>query len=144
MYQAIDRSGLYRLRRTDGEEAWLNRDAARFLASNMKFVYAADPQNRLLVIDRERGTTLSTYDGTRDFVFPVHNEWTDRLYLAANNGLIVCLHDRGNDTPEEMKAPPKERKPLPPPGGGDKPKEEPPPKGDGDKPKPPADGGMKP
>jgi outer membrane protein assembly factor BamB len=146
VYVAIDRAGLYRLRRTDGDEAWLNRDATRFLASNMKFVYAADPQGRLLVIDRERGTTLSTYNGTRDFVFPVRNEWTDRLYLAANDGTIVCLHDRSNDRPEEMKAPPKEPGKLPPPRGGDKPgpKDQPPPMGDGDKPKPPADGGMKP
>jgi outer membrane protein assembly factor BamB len=141
VYLSIDRAGLYRLKRTDGSEVWRNQDAARFLATNMKFVYAADPQGRLLVIDRERGTTLSTYDGTRDFVFPVRNQWTDRLYLAANDGLIVCLHDRGIDTPEVLKTPPKERKPA---GGKPGPKELPPP-GDGGKPKaPPADGGMKP
>ncbi len=147
VYVAIDRAGLYRVRRSDGREAWRNRDATRFLASNRKFVYAADPQGRLLVIDRDRGTTLSTYNGTRDFVFPVRNQWTDRLYLAANDGLIVCLHDRATDKPEVMKAPPKERTPLPPPGGDDKaaPKEPPKDAGDSGKPKPPADGaGMKP
>jgi outer membrane protein assembly factor BamB len=149
VYVATDRAGLSRLRRADGAEVWHNEDAARFLASNMKFVYAVDPQGRLMVIDRERGTTLSTYDGTRDFVFPVRNQWTDRLYLAANDGTIVCLHDRGIDKPEVMKTPPKEqRKPLPPPGGADKPapkEEAPPPMGaGGDKPKPPAGGGVKP
>jgi hypothetical protein len=36
---------------------------------------------------------LSGFD-FKDFVFPVPNEVTDRLYLAANNGLIVCMHDR--------------------------------------------------
>jgi outer membrane protein assembly factor BamB len=142
VYVATDRAGLSRLRRSDGVEEWHNQDAARFLSSNMKFVYAVDPQGRLLVIDRERGTTLSTYDGTRDFVFPVRNQWTDRLYLAANDGTIICLHDRSNDTPEVMKTPPKQRKPLPPPGGADKPapkEEAPPPMGaGGDKPKPPA------
>ena len=35
----------------------------------------------------------------RDFVYPVPNEITDRLYLAAHNGLIVCLHDRDYATP---------------------------------------------
>ncbi len=156
VYMAIERRGLYRIRRTTGMEGWRNDDAARFLASNMKFVYAADTHGRLLVIDRERGTTLSTYDGTRDFVFPVRNQWTDRLYLAANDGTIVCLHDRSIDTPEEMKTPPKERKPADKPGpkeppkdagDGGKPGPKEPPKdaGDGGKPKPPADGmGMMP
>ena len=29
-----------------------------------------------------------------DYVFPVVNGDTDRIYLAANDGLIVCLHDK--------------------------------------------------
>jgi len=40
----------------------------------------------------ERSAT-SRYD-IRDFVFPVVNGATDRIYLASNNGLIVCLHDK--------------------------------------------------
>jgi outer membrane protein assembly factor BamB len=144
VYMSVDRSGLYRVHRNEGDEVWFNEDAARFLASNMKFVYAADAQGRLLVIDRARGTTLSTYDCTRDFVFPVRNQWTDRLYLAANDGSIICLHDRDTDTPEVLKTPPKERKP--PEGNKPGPKELPPPgPGDGGKPKPPpAGGGVKP
>src|SRR6185437_8629371 len=70
-----------------------NAAADRFLAANPKYVYAADASGRLLVLDRRRGVTLSGFD-FKDFVFPVPNEVTDRLYLAANNGLIVCLHDR--------------------------------------------------
>jgi outer membrane protein assembly factor BamB len=151
VYMSFDRSGMYRIRRSDGSELWHNEDAARFMASNKKFVYAGDAQGRLLVIDRVRGTTLSTFDCTRAFVFPVRNEWTDRLYLAANDGSLICLRDRDNDTPEVLKTPPKEAakppekpgpKELPPPGEKPVPKELPPP--GGDKPKPPANGGMKP
>jgi len=86
--------GLYRLSRTTGDTVWQNKQATRFLALNPKFVYATDRHGRLLVLDRARGTQLSVYDGTRDYVFPVSNEMTDRVYLAANDGLIVCLHDR--------------------------------------------------
>src|SRR5262249_53688485 len=75
-----------------------NPGADRLLAANPKFVYATDPSGRLLVLDRKRGVTLSAYD-TRAFPFPVVNEVTDRLYLAANDGLLVCLHDRAYSKP---------------------------------------------
>jgi outer membrane protein assembly factor BamB len=139
LYVAADRAGLVRVDRAGGDERWRNGDAARYLASNKKFVYAADHNGRLLVIDRGRGTTLSSYDGTRDFVLPIQNEWTDRVYLAAHDGLIVCLHDRDSEAPVVMKAV-KERAPLPPPGGG-KPAPPEPPKAGGGAVKPKAPGG---
>jgi outer membrane protein assembly factor BamB len=102
LYVATARTGLFRVRRGSGDEVWRSPNAARFLAANPKFVYANDRSGRLLVLDRRRGTQLSMYD-TRDFVFPVRNEHTDRLYLAANDGLIVCLHDKEYTTPVTMK-----------------------------------------
>jgi outer membrane protein assembly factor BamB len=98
-----EREGLARLDRITGDATWriprnrrfldANPDADRFLATNDKFVYATDRSGRLLVLDRKRGVTLSSLD-TRAFHYPVVNEVTDRLYLAAQNGLIVCLRDR--------------------------------------------------
>jgi outer membrane protein assembly factor BamB len=95
--------GMTRIDRSGGVAPWRvprgrevldsNFDVDRFLAANPKFVYTADRIGRLQVLDRRLGHTLSTID-TRDFVFPVQNEQTDRVYLAANNGLIVCLHDK--------------------------------------------------
>lgn len=94
VYVTATPGGLIRLDRAAGVEAWRNADAGQFLAANPKFVYAFDRSGRLLVLDRARGTTLSTYPAARDFVFPVPNDWTDRVFLAANNGLLVCLHDK--------------------------------------------------
>jgi hypothetical protein len=93
-----------------GEGLWNNRSADRVLAVNPKFVYAMDRVGRLLVIDRQRGRELSRYD-LRDYPVPVTNELTDRIYLAANNGRILCLHDRDYANPERMK-----RLPEPAPG----------------------------
>ena len=103
VYVTAERNGLYRLSRATGEPQWrikrgnrfveANPDADRLLAVNPKFVYAADKSGRLLVLDRGLGTELSSYD-VRDFAFPVSNQMSDRLYLTANNGLIVCLHDK--------------------------------------------------
>ncbi len=100
VYAIGSRDGLYRIDRESGESRWQDRgnvksvaDVSYFLSANRKFVYALDRVGRLLVIDRGRGGVLSRYD-FRDFVVPVANDWTDRIYLAANNGLIICMHDK--------------------------------------------------
>jgi hypothetical protein len=103
VYITPERSGLYRLDRETGQTVWQNFDAERFRAANPKFVYATDRSGRLLILDRARGTQLAVYDGGRDFVVPIANEMTDRLYLASNDGLVVCLHDRQYSTPLRMK-----------------------------------------
>jgi outer membrane protein assembly factor BamB len=135
VFVTSDRGGLHRVKRSNGEMIWRNGTAARFLAENKKFVYATDRAGRFLVLDRASGKQLSMYN-LRDFVFPIANEHTDRVYLAANDGLVVCLHDKDYATPLVMK---KETVKKPAKGGGkdkpgdkDKPKEKP---GDKDKPK---------
>lgn len=114
-----------RIKYRGGEDVWNNPEGDRVLAVNPKFVYAFDKSGRLLVIDRERGRTLSRYD-LRDFPVPISNEYTDRIYIASHNGLIVCLHDREFPTPVRMKALPEPAAPPPPPGG-EKPPPPPPP-----------------
>lgn len=103
VFIAPEGAGLYRLDRVTGQMIWNNPEATRFLAANPKFVYATERTGRLLVLDYARGTRLSALD-TRDFVVPINNEMTDRVFLAARNGLIVCLHDRDYPTPLRNKA----------------------------------------
>jgi outer membrane protein assembly factor BamB len=141
VYAAPDRSGLYRLDRASGEPLWVNPTADQFLGANKKFVYAVDRSGRLMVLDKKRGTTLSGFD-TRDFQIPISNETTDRIYLGAHNGLLICLHDREYEKPLVTKyaevKPPEKPGDKPPEQPGDKPPEKPPekPMMDGDKPKP--------
>jgi PQQ-like domain len=103
VYVIADRAGLYRLDRATGDTLWRNGRAARFLAMNPKFVYAADTSGRLLILDRATGALLADYAGTSDFVVPLANEVNDRLYLASNDGLLVCLHDRDYPAPVAIK-----------------------------------------
>ncbi len=99
LYVSAEQKGLARLNRDTGEPDWnlrntdFNAEADRFMAVNPKFVYATDGGGRMLILDRKNGRQLSRYD-IRDFVFPVVNGASDRIYLAANNGLIVCLRDK--------------------------------------------------
>jgi hypothetical protein len=103
VYVATERVGLYRLSRATGRMLWRNFAATRFLAANKKFVYAKNLIGQLLILDRERGSVLATYEAGREFVMPLVNELTDRLFLASQDGLIVCLHDRDYPTPLIMK-----------------------------------------
>jgi outer membrane protein assembly factor BamB len=103
VYIVPQRAGMYRLDRQSGQTVWRNEKAARFLAANPKFVYATDRNGRLLIIDQARGDELSVYDGARDFVVPVVNEITDRLFLASNHGLLICLRDPNYGRPLMMK-----------------------------------------
>jgi outer membrane protein assembly factor BamB len=103
IFAVSEHGGLTRVDRDTGEPLWRlprgrrvlssNPEAVRFLAANPKFVYATDASDRLLILGRKRGVRLSMYD-THAFNVPIVNGVTDRLYLGANDGLMVCLHDR--------------------------------------------------
>src|SRR5262249_47939200 len=108
VFVTSEREGMTCLDSATGETRWkipcnrqvltTQREADEFLACNDRFAYVADRAGRLLILDRKRGVKLSWLD-TVDFRVKIVNEVTDRLYLAANDGLIVCLHDRDQKEP---------------------------------------------
>jgi hypothetical protein len=102
VYLITSGNGLQRLNRATGAALWKRPvpNVAHFLAENAMFTYATDRQGRLLVLDRARGVQLSTL-GTMDFTIPVANEMSDRVFLAANDGLVICLHDRSYAEPQQ-------------------------------------------
>ncbi len=109
LFVVTEREGMARLDRVTGDPLWriprgnrlatVQSEADRFLSASPKFVYALNRSGRLVVLDRARGFLLSSFD-MRDYVVPVVNPHTDRLYLAANNGLILCLRDRDYPQPQ--------------------------------------------
>lgn len=110
VYVSAQNGGVYRLTRTEGVLVWKNADVERFLAASKKWVYATDRTGQLRILDRARGTTQLTLD-VRDFVVPATNDLTDRIYLAANDGLLICLHDRDQAKPLWNKQVTEERPP---------------------------------
>jgi hypothetical protein len=136
LYVVGDRWGLIRLKHGTLEPMWNerlpdgrvrarpNEEVVRLLSVNSAYVYAVDRLGRLLVIDAVRGSTLSSFDMSA-FTVPVTNDVNDRLYLAANSGLLVCLHDRLLVKPEwnvKPVAPPKKVEPEPEPKKDPEPK----------------------
>ena len=82
-----------------------NSEVVQLLSVNSSYAYGLDRGGRLLVIDAIRGSTLSSYDVSA-FTLPLTNEATDRVYLAAGSGLLLCLHDKARLKPEFLRKPP--------------------------------------
>lgn len=102
VYVTSDREGMNCLFRGGGESTWRNADAERFLAASTRFVYATDRVGQMLVLDQQRGRTLAQLP-MRDYNVPVTNELTDRIYFASHDGQILCLRQRDQRRPAEMK-----------------------------------------
>ncbi len=113
IFIAPEKVGLVRLDRSTGREIWTNRETVRFLAANSSNVYALDRLGRFYVLDARRGTALAKYD-LSEWTIAMPNEWTDRVYLAANDGRILCLRHRDLAMPLVMKTEeaPKKEEPV--------------------------------
>jgi outer membrane protein assembly factor BamB len=114
VFVTVANKGMFRVDRESGRQVWVNRDADKFLAVNEKYVYVMDQRRFLLVLDYLRGTTLAKYD-TSDFLIPMSNNLTDRIYLINHDGTVLCMHHRDYRRPffpgqgPPPKVPPKEK-----------------------------------
>ena len=101
VYASGNDSGVACVDRESGDVVWQSTNAVdRIVAANEEFVYLRDHRGRLLIYDAKRATLagrkLSNPLGSADmdgFDVPVVNTASDRVYLAADTGLIVCLRD---------------------------------------------------
>jgi outer membrane protein assembly factor BamB len=100
VFASGDRSGVVRVNRATGAVVWrTDRQADRILTVNQDFAYVRERQGKLLVYDAKRPTDASGRSAPLagldlpEFNIPVENTVSDRLFLAADNGLVVCLRD---------------------------------------------------
>jgi hypothetical protein len=101
VYPAGDDSGVACVERDTGAVVWRSdKSADRVIGANEEFLYVRDRQGRFLVFDAKRPTDparkRSVPLGALDLSgFDVHvvNTASDRVYLAADSGLLVCLRD---------------------------------------------------
>jgi outer membrane protein assembly factor BamB len=141
VYASGDDSGVTCVKRDNGDVLWhSDKNADRIIGANEEFLYVRDRQGRFLVFDAKRATEPATKKsvplGSVDFSeFNVHivNTANDRVYLAADNGLIVCVRDAAPKYAKPMRVwPPAEVNPpkkigveTQPGKGGPEPKKEP-------------------
>jgi outer membrane protein assembly factor BamB len=101
VYAQGDHSGIVCLDRAKGDIQWRSDDTAdRIIAMNNEFLYVRDQEGKFLVFDAKRATDpdrkrTSALAGIDLSEFNVHvvNRASDRIFLAADNGLIVCMRD---------------------------------------------------
>lgn len=109
VFVAPSRRGVYCLRANTGFQQWHQAAATDVLAATPDLVYASDNLDNVLLMDREDGAILGTLP-LRGLPNRVHNERTDRLYLASDDGLIVCIREKDRELPLWHMFP--ERQPL--------------------------------
>jgi outer membrane protein assembly factor BamB len=107
IYAAGDNSGVACLDRNTGDLRWRSEDTAdQVIAANQEFLYIRNRHGKLLVYDAKRATDpigkrslpLAGID-LSDFNVPITNTTSDRVFLAADNGLIVCMRDQSASVP---------------------------------------------
>lgn len=101
VYASGDDSGVICVKRDTGAVVWRSdKNADRVIGANEEFVYVRDRQGRFLVYDAKRATDPARKKSVplgstnlSDFNVHIVNTVSDRVYLAADNGLLVCVRD---------------------------------------------------
>jgi outer membrane protein assembly factor BamB len=93
-----DGRGMHSLRTTTGFQNWRQPRATKFLAATPDLVYASDRLDNLLLVNREDGVVTAVLP-YRHLPVRVQNERTDRLYMANEAGLVVCVREASREQP---------------------------------------------
>lgn len=86
-------AGLHAVDLLTGVEKWFTPGVNRFVAASKERLYGTDARGRMVIMDRETGMPLTSFDARR-FNKILFNIETDRIYLITDAGLIQCLHER--------------------------------------------------
>ncbi|QEL15826.1 outer membrane protein assembly factor BamB family protein [Limnoglobus roseus] len=102
VYQGGDTSGVARVDRKTGEVIWRTDDVAdTILGATEEVVYVRDKQGIVRVYDKNRVTDLASKRAIQigainlsGFTVQATNDQTDRLFMASDTGLLICLRDK--------------------------------------------------
>lgn len=111
VFVCAEEGGMRCLGSQDGREVWANRYATRFLAATPAVVYASSSVDDVLLLNRANGRQVGAFP-MRGFPVRIGNDRTDRIFLASEKGLVVCLRERDREYPLFHKQP--EKRPVEP------------------------------
>lgn len=101
--------GLYCLNAASGIIKWRQPRGANFLASTDDYVFTSDALNNVLILAQSDGAVVGSLP-LRTLSVRMGNDRTDRLYVASEDGLVVCIRETGRDFPIYHKYP--DRRPI--------------------------------
>jgi outer membrane protein assembly factor BamB len=111
VFVCAEGAGMRCLSSQDGHEVWSNRQAVRFLAATPAVVYASGYVDEVLLLNRSNGKQVGSIP-LRGYPIRIANDRTDRILLASERGLVLCLRERERDYPLFHKQP--EKRPVEP------------------------------
>lgn len=98
VFVVSDGAGMFCIDNNTGKPRWLNDRVVTILAASEKHVYGVDRDHNGLVIDRKDGNTIGVA-AIRGFTLNAENRFNDRIYMGTQDGLIVCVAEKGSDKP---------------------------------------------
>lgn len=98
LYVLPDRGGMYCLDPATGAKRWWKPDVSNFVAVTGGAVAASDDEGNLVMISRDKGETIGALP-LRRFTVRTGNDRTNRIFLATENGLVLCLRQIGQTYP---------------------------------------------
>ncbi len=96
VYLFPDQGNMYKLSAATGHPYWSLPRMQDFLAASSSRVYVADRNNNLMILSREHGQPLGSFPLDK-FTRHLANDRSDRIYVATESGLVMCLHERGRE-----------------------------------------------
>lgn len=101
VYCPTETTGLHALDIMTGEEKWFAPGIRKFVAASKKRLYVIDKRKRMVVLNRETGNSITSFDAIK-FDKILFNIETDRIYLVNDSGLIQCLAERQTQSTDEL------------------------------------------
>lgn len=109
VYVSPLRGGLHCLDEVEGRLKWKRPEGAQFLAANAKMVMASDRMGNILLLSRDTGGLYGVLP-LRGFNVRLSNGRTDRMFIATDTGLVVCVREIGREFPIYYQYP--DRRPI--------------------------------
>lgn len=97
-----------------GAAHWTTQtDSGRFLGVSPSKVYLRNHEGDLMTVDRESGKILADPESTlgragldlRRYDLSLADQFDDRLFLGTSSGVVICLREIGQTTPQLLRDP---------------------------------------
>ncbi|MBS0265069.1 MAG: PQQ-binding-like beta-propeller repeat protein [Planctomycetes bacterium] len=109
VYLFPEQGNMFKLSADTGVPAWSIPRVRNFLAATPGRVYVVDNRNNLVVLSNDHGEILGKLS-LGGFTQHLANDRSDRIYVATERGLVMCLHERGREFARFHKYP--DRQPI--------------------------------
>ena len=86
------------LSRISGRRKYWRPNYVDFVGATRQLLFVSDRVNNLVVLSRKDGALVGALP-YRGYKYRYANELTDRIYMATQTGLVVCLREIGQEFP---------------------------------------------